>query len=159
MRIFFVRHGLAEARETWQEDDFSRPLTKQGKKQMEASAKRLADLGLRPGVIITSPLTRARQTAEIVAEGLGLDDKLIADDRLSPGFNSERLASIFEDYPGMDSIMLVGHEPDFSETISGLIGGGSLVCKKGSLARVDLVGESLLGGELVWLIPPKALVL
>jgi phosphohistidine phosphatase len=56
--------------------------------------------------------------------------------------------------------MLVGHEPDFSETIRALIGGGRVVCKKGGLARVDLLSDAAtLSGQLVWLIPPKELVL
>ncbi len=53
--------------------------------------------------------------------------------------------------------MLVGHEPDFSETIAELIGGGRVVCKKGGLARVDVADSSLDDGELVWLLPPKDL--
>jgi phosphohistidine phosphatase len=104
-------------------------------------------------------LTRAFQTAEIVAEHIGLIDRMEVDDRLSPGFGRADLAEIINDHPRAQSIMLVGHEPDFSLTIESLIGGGSVVCKKGSLARVDLTGAGFLSGELVWLIPPKALVL
>jgi phosphohistidine phosphatase SixA len=55
--------------------------------------------------------------------------------------------------------MLVGHEPDFSRTIGALIGSGRVQIKKGGLARVDVKNASLQSGELVWLIPPKALAL
>ena len=86
-------------------------------------------------------------------------DLLTVDERLEPGFGPRDLAEILEQFPRSNELMLSGHEPDFSETISYLIGGGNIVCKKGSLARVDLVDAGPLAGELAWLIPPKALVL
>ena len=158
MRLYFLRHGLAD-RSAWSGADFERPLTPHGKERMMAEAEFSSNLDLALDVIITSPLTRAYQTAEIVAEQLGYMDRLEIDDRVSPGFGRADLADILKDYPHAESIMVVGHEPDFSMTIEGLIGGGSVVCKKGSLARVDLTGMGLLSGELVWLIPPKAMVM
>jgi phosphohistidine phosphatase len=156
MELLFLRHGVAEARETWTGDDRSRPLTPQGRKAMTRAAKRLAELGLAPELIVTSPLVRARQTAEIAAAGLGLSDRLVEDDRLAPGFDAADLAGVIEGRGVTGAVMLVGHEPDFSETIAVLIGGGRIVCKKGGLARVD-VDASLQNGELVWLLPPKGL--
>jgi phosphohistidine phosphatase len=126
---------------------------------MSIQAKFISQLDLGVDHIISSPLQRALQTAEIVAEELRLTDQVEVDDRLSPGFDRADLAEIIEAHPEADSIMLVGHEPDFSSTIESLIGGGSVVCKKGSLARVDLTGAGFLSGELVWLIPPKVMVL
>jgi phosphohistidine phosphatase len=126
---------------------------------MEVEAEFISKLDLGLDYIVTSPLTRAFQTAEIVAEQLGLLDRMEIDDRLSPGFGRADLAEILNDHPRADSIMVVGHEPDFSMTIESLIGGGSVVCKKGSLARVDLTGAGFLSGELIWLIPPKALAM
>jgi phosphohistidine phosphatase len=126
---------------------------------MEVEAEFISKLDLGLDHILTSPLARAYQTAEIVAEHLGMLDRLEIDDRISPGFGRAELAEIINKYPQADSLMVVGHEPDFSMTIEGLIGGGSVVCKKGSLARVDLTGMGFLSGELVWLIPPKAMVL
>jgi phosphohistidine phosphatase len=156
MELLFLRHGVAEARETWTGDDRSRPLTPQGRKAMTRAAKRFAELGLAPDLIVTSPLVRARQTAEIVAAGLGLSDRLVEDDRLAPGFDAARLAGVIEARGVTGAVMLVGHEPDFSETIAELIGGGRVVCKKGGLARVD-VDPSLRNGERVWLLPPRDL--
>jgi phosphohistidine phosphatase len=157
MEILFLRHGIAEARETWPGDDAARPLTAQGRKAMERTAARFAALGLTPEVIITSPLVRARQTAEIAATGMGLSDRVVEDERLASGFSAARLRSILESRAATGAVMLVGHEPDFSETIAELIGGGRVVCKKGGLARVDVADASLEGGELVWLLPPKDL--
>jgi phosphohistidine phosphatase len=156
MELLFLRHGVAEARETWTGDDRARPLTPQGRKAMARAAKSFAELGLAPELIVTSPLARARQTAEIAAAGLGLSDRLVEDERLAPGFDAAGLADVIAGRGVTGAVMLVGHEPDFSETIAALIGGGRVVCKKGGLARVD-VDASLRGGELVWLLPPRDL--
>jgi phosphohistidine phosphatase len=158
MKLYFLRHGLAD-RSEWAGPDFERPLTERGKAQMAREAETMAELNLDLDLIITSPLTRACQTAEIVAERLEMLDRLIVDERLAYGFDPDKLDEILEAHPDATAIMLVGHEPDFSETIADLIGGGEVVCKKGGLARVDLYGGASLQGELVWLIPPKVLAL
>jgi phosphohistidine phosphatase len=156
MKIFFLRHGLAD-RSAWNGDDFERPLTEYGKERMVREAETIRKLNLGLDAILTSPLVRAYQTAEIVAEELGMLDLFAVDERLSPGFGPSDLKEIIDDHESAEVIMVVGHEPDFSYTISYLTGGGNVVCKKGSLARVDLVDAGPLAGELVWLIPPKAL--
>jgi phosphohistidine phosphatase len=155
MDLFFLRHGLAGNRSEWQGDDAKRPLTDEGKAKMKRTAATLATLDLGLDVIITSPLARARQTAEIVARELNCT--LVEDKRLAPGFNTEQLSKILLDHPNANKVMLVGHEPDFSETISALIGGGRIVCKKGGLVLVTLPNAHSKHGELVWLVPPKVL--
>ena len=67
------------------------------------------------------------------------------------------LTELVDAYPEAQAVMLVGHEPDFSETAARLTGGGSLVLKKGGLIYVEVRGRSLKKGQLVWLLPPKAL--
>ena len=158
MKLYFLRHGLAGDRETWTGDDFDRPLTDDGKERMAREAATLAQLSLDLDVILTSPLVRAYQTAEIIAQQLNLTDKLVKDERLAPGFGSNQLAKIVKAYPEAKALMLVGHEPDFSQVIGKLIGGGRITCKKGSLACVELSNKSL-QGELVWLIPPSVMAL
>ncbi len=157
MELYFLRHELAGDREDWMGDDRKRPLTDQGKKRMAESAKTLDSLGLGLDAILTSPLSRARQTAEIAAEGLGLEKVLAEDERLAPGFNPEALAQILKDYSRAKALMLIGHEPDFSETVSAITGGSQILFKKGGLARVDLTDLTSPQGQLVWLIPPKIL--
>ena len=157
MRLYFLRHGLAGDRETWTGDDFGRPLTDEGKQRMAREAATIAKLNLNLDVILTSPLVRAYQTAEIVAQHLNLTDRLVKDDRLSPGFGSSQLAGILKAYPEAKALMLVGHEPDFSQIIGELIGGGRITCKKGSLACVELTKS--LQGELAWMIPPFVVAL
>ena len=158
MRLYFLRHGLAADRETWTGDDFDRPLTDQGKERMAREAATLVKMSLDLDVILTSPLVRAYQTAEIVAQHMNQTDQLVQDEQLSPGFGSNQLAKILKTYPEAQALMLVGHEPDFSQVIGDLIGGGRLTCKKGSLACVELTDRSL-QGNLVWLIPASVLVL
>lgn len=157
MRLFFLRHGLAD-RSQWHGPDFERPLTAEGKERMQREAEFMARLNLEFDLIITSPLTRALQTAQIVAEHLFLSHVLKEDERLA-GLDLDSLQEILNEYPHAESILLVGHEPDFSYTIGGLIGNAYIVCKKGSLARVDVHSSYDLGGELVWLLPPKVLAI
>jgi phosphohistidine phosphatase len=156
-RLYFLRHGLAANRSEWSGDDSERPLTSKGQALMAREAQTIAQLGLQLDLILTSPLVRALQTARIVAEALGMQERLQADERLAPGFGMPALAEVLKERSGVSALMLVGHEPDFSETIGALIGGGRVVCKKGGLARVDLPDDGSLAGELVWLIPPGVL--
>ncbi len=157
MKLYFLRHGLAWDREEWKGTDDQRPLTEEGKKRMERVAATLAGLDLELKGILTSPLVRAHQTASIVASALRLKDKLVVDNRLGPGFGKDSLAAILKDHEASEELMLVGHEPGMSETVSALIGGGRIVCKKGGLACVNLADPSSLKGNLLWLIPPRIL--
>jgi len=114
-------------------------------------------MDLAPDVIVTSPYARARRTAEIIAGELGLSGRLTEDDRLTPGFDVPRLEQLLAAHGPAENVMLVGHEPDFSETIAELVGGGDVVMKKGGLARVDAAAPAAGGGQLVWLLTPSLL--
>ena len=117
----------------------------------------MARLKLDPEAILTSPLVRARQTAEIVATELNLSSRLTEDVRLGPGFGLGELAAILDSHSNSRALMLVGHEPSMSDVVGELTGGTRVVIKKGGLARVDLSHVVGLEGELVWLIPPAVL--
>jgi len=157
MEIYFLRHGDAGAKDQWTGRDEERPLSPEGTARMERVAAALSRLALPVELIITSPLVRARQTAEIVARRLSLKDVLKEDRRLEPGFGVDELSSILQDHRGVRALMLVGHEPDFSRVISTRIGGGSVEVKKGGIARVDIDSPSSPRGSLVWLVPPRLL--
>ena len=157
LRLYFLRHGQAGNPDEWRGDDAERPLTPDGKRRMKREAAAIRAMDLRLGLILTSPLVRAHQTAEIVAETLGSGARLLTEPRLAPGFGRKRLKALLADHGDAAALMLVGHEPDFSETITDLIGGGRLEVKKGALALVELEDPASLAGRLVWLIPPKAL--
>jgi phosphohistidine phosphatase len=149
MHLYFLRHGEADW-PNWNKPDDDRPLTERGKKEMKKVAAFLVQLDLSLDHIVTSPLPRAKQTAEPVAKRLKL--KLSEDKLLEPGFNSSELKQLLKKYPG-DSVMIVGHEPDFTKTISALTG-ASLKLSKAGLALVD-ADLTTMRGKLLWLFPPK----
>jgi len=157
MRLYFLRHGRAVARDEWGGDDAQRPLTEEGVELVRAEADSLRRMTLDPTVIITSPLVRAVQTADSVAERLDLRGRLLHDERLAVGLDLDTLEELVRENDHAAAILFVGHEPDFSEIISGLTGGSRIVLKKGALARVDLPDHSVRRGHLVWLIPSAAL--
>jgi phosphohistidine phosphatase len=158
MRVYFLRHGVAERRDHWTGPDAARPLTAEGIDRMTKQAGAMAKLGLRPDLIVTSPMRRAAQTAEIVAARLDLTDQLVTDDRLASGFDLHAFSRVVKDHSTAPEVMLVGHEPDFSQVIGQLTGGVRLVLKKGGLACADVYGGSLASGELLWLATPQLLI-
>jgi phosphohistidine phosphatase len=157
LQIYFVRHGPAD-RSAWTGNDFERPLTPEGRASIEESARRLREIGFQPDFILSSPFVRALQTAEIIADVLGRRDRLVADKRVDCDFDMAKLRSILSEYSSAEAIALVGHEPSFSAVVGELIGGGLVVCKKGSVARVDLESCESRHGELVWLLQPRTLI-
>jgi phosphohistidine phosphatase len=154
LRIYFLRHGKAWSRADWHEDDDLRPLTDAGEAVVRAEGRAMKAMGLAPDAIVTSPLARARRTAEIVAAELGMSERLVEDRRLAYGFDARRLAEIVAREAPAASLMVVGHEPDFSATVAELTGGGRVDFKKGGLARVDVRGSQLDDGMLAWLLTP-----
>jgi len=157
MRLYFLRHGKAENRTDWSGADAFRPLTTEGEEAMRREAKSLRAMDLALDVVVTSPFARARRTAEIVCDELGLSGRLVDDERLAGGFDVRRLEQVAAAHAGAEAIMVVGHEPDFSATVAELIGGGDIVFKKGGLARVDVTAPVAGGGRLVWLLTPPLL--
>lgn len=148
VKLYFLRHGKADW-PNWDKPDDDRPLTDDGKKQLAAVGNMLARLEITP-VIVTSPLPRASQTAEIA--GKHLHQKIRIEPLLRPGFDAGKLKKILKDFSG-DSLMVVGHEPDFTRTIFQLTGGNTKLSKAG-VAMINLDVSSM-KGELRWLVPPK----
>jgi phosphohistidine phosphatase len=157
MEIYFLRHGDAGRAEEWKGSDAERPLSREGAARMEKESEAIARLRPSLDAVLTSPLVRARQTAEIVAKKLRLMKALVVEDRLAPGFAMNELAKILEERRSSRGLLLVGHEPDFSRVISACTGGSRVDCKKGSLIRVDIDDPASPKGVLVWLLPPRAL--
>lgn len=157
MKCYFLRHGLAEDPEQWDGKDFDRPLTSAGKERMAREAKTIAEIVSGFDSIVTSPLLRAKQTAAIVAKALKME--YVEDARLGLGFNARALAEVLAERADAESVLVVGHEPSMSMTISQVVGGARIDLKKGALACVDFADVSSLSGELVWLVPPKVLAL
>jgi len=150
MRLYFLRHGKADWPD-WDKPDDERPLTKEGRREMERIAEFLRELKIEPTVILSSPLPRAWQTAEYVAAALGAN--LVEVPALGNGFSAAKLRPLLKRAEGGD-LMLVGHEPDFTTVIRALTG-GDVKLGKGGIARVDLQQGAAPDGRLIWLIPPK----
>ena len=149
MLIYFLRHGEADWPD-WKKPDDERPLTEKGKKEMHQVGAFLANLSVKPDIVLTSPLPRASQTAEIAAGYV--DAKCKEDDSLAPGFGRSELKKLVQKHGGA-SLMVVGHEPDFSETVGKLTGGCVKLAKAGiALVEVD---ADLRNGQLLWLFPPR----
>ena len=149
MKLCFLRHGEADW-PNWNKPDDERPLTERGRKEMKRVAKFLQRLKFSADAILTSPLPRASQTAEIAAERLGIELK--TEPALAHGFNVERLRRLIGKNDG-DCIMVVGHEPEFSEVIKELTGGEVKLSKAG-VALLE-VNRGCTSGKLLWLFPPK----
>ena len=149
MQLYFLRHGEADW-PGWTKPDDERPLTDFGKKEVRQVAKFLNRLKVKPDLIVTSPLPRALQTAEVAAEQL--KTKLRQDEALEPGFGISELRTVLKRHRSK-VLMLVGHEPDFSSVISALTG-ASLKLSKAGVALVNIDPEAQ-EGRLLWLFPPK----
>jgi len=139
----FFRHGPAVERGTEGVAEADRPLTPEGRKKTLLAAKGLRVLDLKFDVIFTSPLPRAMQTAEIVADVLGLKAPEVLDG-LSPGGSPRRLLSGLQDLEA-ETPLLVGHEPLLSSAVLLAVCGaaaGALDLRKAGLAVVEFETSS-----------------
>jgi phosphohistidine phosphatase len=165
MQLFLLRHGLAVERGTRGfEDDAMRPLTPKGRRQSRKTAAAVKKLESDFDLILSSPLLRAKQTAEIVAAGLKLKRRLKFTHALAPGGTVAILMrQLQREKPAPEKILLVGHEPDLSQLVSLLVtGSGELQMdfKKGGLCKLEI--EKLRDGKcatLAWLLTPKQMKL
>lgn len=150
MELYFFRHGDAEPAGAGRTDE-ERQLTARGREETLAVAQMLARASVRPDIILTSPLLRARQTADILSEALGVSADV--EKRLRPGCALGDLQAAIgaREVP---RLLLVGHEPDFSQIVGRLAGGGRVEMEKSGLARVDCPNLGPGEGVLVWLASP-----
>jgi phosphohistidine phosphatase len=157
-RLYLLRHGIAEPHGTPGVAEADRPLTSKGEERLVQIARGLQRLTIEPDRIVTSPLVRARRTAEIVAEVLGFDDRLEIAEILSPGYDAEEIREWLREREE-SSLMMVGHNPNLTELLGVLIGVAGQVLpfdlKKGGVASLRS-GESDFH-ELKWLATPKLL--
>ncbi len=150
MKLYFLRHAHAE--DGTGHNDHERKLTDRGVRDARAAAHVLAALGVEPAHIYASPRVRARQTAEIVAAQLDLAIEIR--EEVNFGFNVATLRQLLDRSSEYADLMFVGHEPTFSATIAEL-SGARIQMKKCGFARVDLVSQVPLRGELIWLLSPR----
>jgi phosphohistidine phosphatase len=153
--LYFVRHATAENKTSWSEGDASRPLSSTGRDRFARAAHSLATAGaLTPELILTSPLVRAAQTAEILRAALADSAPVEVDERLGTSFDLQALRGLLSDHEDRRAIAIVGHNPSFGAVISALVGGGDIVVRKGAVALVEVTGSAPLSGRLLWIAPP-----
>jgi phosphohistidine phosphatase len=153
--LLLLRHAHAGDSTTWHDDDDLRPLTEKGRRQSERLGRLLADAGFAPDAVLASPLVRARETAEIVADVLGIAVR--RDPRLGEPLDLGIVDALLTDAGDPRRPLLVGHDPDFSELVSELVG-APIPMRKGTLARIDVERPLEPGaGVLRWLVPPDLL--
>ncbi len=155
VRVHLLRHADAGDREDWKGSDDERPLTAKGRAQSERLGTFLDSVSFKPDVIASSPKVRAAQTAELVAEHLGM--KVRIDDRLGEQLGIAELEALVAEL-GVSRPLLVGHDPDFTMLIESLCDASGVQMKKGALARIDSARPLAAGGgQLRWLVPPDLL--
>jgi phosphohistidine phosphatase SixA len=156
IQLHLLRHADAGDPEAWTAPDAQRPLSGKGEKQADRLARFLAGIGFETDAIITSPKLRASQTAEPVAEAIGVPVRV--DERLAGGLELATIEAILHSAGSPKRPVFVGHDPDFSELLGVLTGFDAIEMKKGAMARVDIDLPLQAGsGRLAWLVPPDLL--
>ncbi|HEY7172462.1 MAG TPA: phosphohistidine phosphatase SixA [Vicinamibacterales bacterium] len=137
--LYLIRHAVAEERGDAWPDDAKRPLSDDGAERMRKAARGLARLGVTFDVILTSPLVRTRQTAEIVAAAFDIRPPIVAVESLAPGGSPPALFGDLEKQTRRRRIALVGHEPGIGELAARLAGSRHPIAfKKGAVSRIDV---------------------
>lgn len=160
MRLYLIRHGISE--DTPASPDAERALTPKGKARILQIARGLRNIGARPDLILTSPLRRAAETAELMTHGLaGVEVREMA--QLAPGAATpEELRAALAAHQELAEIALVGHQPGLGKLVSFLLTGSTGSCeiqfKKGSVACLQSISDDTRHRyNLVWLLPPRVL--
>jgi phosphohistidine phosphatase len=157
--LYLVRHAIAAERGDEWPDDTRRPLTERGISRFKIGIKALPVLDVAIDEIFTSPLVRAKQTAELLAAALETRPTVKVLDALAPGHTPGAAMAQLAKAAKRRRIALVGHEPDLGELAAHLIGAQRpLPLKKGGICRIDVEGLSARrAGSLIWFVTPKVL--
>ena len=160
--FYIMRHGIAVIRgATSMVDDAKRPLTPEGKQKMREIASGLVRAGLEADWIVSSPLVRAVETAELVADAQESKPPLDLCEALRPGGDPEALVTYLAKRSNRRRVLVVGHEPDLSQLAARLIGAGrnaNMPFKKGGCCLITFsVFPPKSPGRLVWWLPPRVI--
>jgi phosphohistidine phosphatase len=158
MKLLIIRHAIAVQRGTPEMPDEQRPLTARGEKRFKRAAKGLARVCARPDALLTSPLLRARRTAELAAAAWKRLEPVDVP-ALASG-DDEGLEGVLATYPAEATLAIVGHEPHLSALLGRLLGGAAsskLTFRKGGAALLELPNRLSEGGQLLWYLPPRLL--
>ena len=160
IELYLIRHGIAANHGTYAKDS-ERPLTDEGQEKTRQVAQRLYELGIQFDLIQTSPLIRARQTADIL-QLAGLGRSLEESSHLAPEGSFEDWVSWLRLWEG-GRLAIVGHEPNLGEWTERLVWGSvhhQLVVKKAAVIGLLLPerGSPVGNSQLFWLTPPRLLL-
>jgi phosphohistidine phosphatase len=155
MDLYLLRHGKAAGGS----GEGSRALTPEGRKEIQKAAAWIATRRIPLALVATSPLTRARETADLVHAAVEPRPGLEVWDELAPGGSFEDLAIRMARHDGTGAILLVGHEPLLSTLASRIIAGDEearITLAKGGLAKIrGIAFTDGVTGELQWLLTPR----
>ena len=160
MKLFIVRHAwAAEHGDPRYPDDSLRPLTEEGRERFAAVVKKLAQRCFKPRLVVTSPLVRCVQTAEILAEHVPGKPRIVQREELAPNSDLQGLIK-WTAAQDEEPVAWGGHAPDVGELAAALIGEGTANIRfaKGAVCAIEFDGELVPGrGELNWLATAKLL--
>jgi phosphohistidine phosphatase len=148
-QLWLLRHGEAEPHDAKPDPD--RELTERGRDQARSAGRALAALEVEVHLAFTSPKARARDTAVLACQELGVEP--IVDERLASEFDGDAARELLAAAGPDQRVLVVGHEPDFSQVVYDFTG-GRIQLKKGGIAAIRLDGTR---GELIVLLRPREL--
>jgi len=156
MIVYFLRHASANQHNIFPKEDDRRPIDKLGKQQCHVVGRALVAMGVKVDAVISSPLTRAIQTAELAVDELGYKDRIVISEAMRPEASFDQFHDLLTHYSESKAIMVVGHNPSITEFLLHLMTGNEpsdcVDFKKGAVAKVEVEGEK---GVLNWLLTPK----
>ena len=160
VQLYILRHGEAGKRVPANSKDSERALTVTGEQEVKEVAQALAALKVKPDFVATSPLKRARQTAEIVAKALKVKKADFEEwNELKPEGHHQELYRRLAQFKPDSNVIVVGHEPYLSAIIGEMVFGsssGRIILKKAGIAKVLVTSfHPRIKGELRWLLVPK----
>jgi len=156
MIVYLLRHASAGQPQPSSRQDEKRPLDATGERQSRDVGRALAALEVEVDAIISSPLTRALQTAEIAAREFGHKQEIVTHEAMRPEASYDQFHDLLAQYSNSKSIMVVGHNPSITEFLLHMLCGNAtcncIELKKGALAKVEVDDGK---ARLLWLMTPK----
>lgn len=162
MKLYLLRHGIAVERIGGPiHSDFQRPLTEEGTAELYLVGAALKRLNVKADLIVSSPLVRAKQTAEVISEVLNCGKDIEITEALAPGGSASDVYKVLRNFSSLPEIFLVGHEPDIGRLAGTLLWSGpefDMPFKKAGICRIDIgdVPPSY-PGRLKWFLTPKVM--
>ncbi len=157
--IYLVRHGIAEEANILKPDS-GRELTEEGRIRVQKIGAKLAQMSIKPHLIVSSTYTRAIQTADILAKELGYTGERLQDNRITPNGRYESFAALFQEVKQHREIMFVTHDPCVSYLVGSVCGAANFNVdyKKAAVTCIGIGRQSPPLGSLLWFAPPRLLL-